>query len=192
MLTVKRKLAILMSYGEAKANIIKQIQDSPAGFLAEQLGERQPFCNQALRAFDVEENPTIMLLKEGDDLHLTVFSWKHECKKLKRVDLMFQTQPVEQWGEVAWEQKRILACAPKECDEPYDAMERNMYGVAVDLFRWLTQGIVNKGDTLEYIWFFPFGTRRAQDIPTLTMSATSEDKFRWQKPTHLSTLQTGA
>lgn len=182
-----------MSYDEAKANVIKQIQDDPARFLTEQLSEGQPFYNTALTAFDVEENPTIMQLKErGDDILITVFSWKHERKKLKRVDLVFQTQPAPEWGEVAWEQKRILLFAPVSCDEPYTLMEQHTYGAAVDLFRWLMQGIVNKGDTLEHVWFFPFGTRRAQDIPTLTMSATNKDKYRWQKPPRLSTLQTGA
>lgn len=182
-----------MSYGKAKENIIKQIQDDPAGFLAEQLSERQPFYNTALTVFDAEENPTIMQLKErNDDILITVSSWKHERKKLKRVDLVFQTQHSEEWSEVAWEQKRILVFAPVDCDEPYSVMEQHTYGAAVDLFQWLVQGIANKGDTLEHVWFFPFGTRRAQDIPTLTMSATSKDKFSWQKPAQLSTLQTGA
>jgi hypothetical protein len=182
-----------MSYGKAKENIIKQIQDDPARFLTEQLSEGQPFYNTALTAFDAEENPTIMQLKErNDDILITVSSWKHERKKLKRVDLVFQTQHGEEWSEVAWEQKRILVFAPVGCDEPYSVMEQHTYGAAVDLFQRLVQGIVNKGDTLEHTWFFPFGTRRAQDIPTLTMSATSKDKFSWQKPAQLSTLQTGA
>lgn len=181
-----------MSYDEAKTKLIQLILDNPAGFLTEQLSERQPFYNTALTAFDAEENPTIMQLKErGDDILITVSSWKHEYKKLKQVNLVFQTQPVRDWGEVAWEQKRILVYVPEDCDEPYGVIEQHTYGAAVDLFRRLMQGIVNKGDTLEHVWFFPFGTRRAQDISTLTMSATSEDKFSWQKPAQLSTLQTG-
>lgn len=181
-----------LPYDEAKTKLIQLILDDPAGFLAEQLSERQPFYNQALRAFDVEENPTIMQLKErNDDILITVSSWKHDRKKLKRVDLVFQTQHGEEWSGVAWEQKRILVFAPVDCDEPYSVMEQHTYGAAVDLFRWLVQGIVNKGGTPEHVWFFPFGTRRAQDVPTLTMSATSKYKFSWQKPAQLSTLQTG-
>lgn len=53
-----------LSYDEAKTKLIHLILDDPAGFLAGQLSERQPFYNQALRAFDAEENPTIMQLKE--------------------------------------------------------------------------------------------------------------------------------
>lgn len=105
-----------LSYDEAKTKLIQLILGDPAGFLAEQLSERQPFYNQALRAFDAEENPTIMQLKErGDDILITVSSWKHERKKLKRVDLVFQTQRSEEWSEVAWEQKRILVFAPVCC-----------------------------------------------------------------------------
>ena len=169
-----------MSYSDAKENIIKQIQDDPAGFLVEQLGDRQPFSNQMLTVFDVEENPTIMRLRGGDHIQLTVHSWKTEFKKLKRVDMFFRTQPVEEWGEAAWEQMRILSCIPKDSDGPYSVREQNLHGTAVEFFRWIMQEAINKNDTLDCVWLFPFGARRSQDIPTLTMCATNKDKYRWQ------------
>ena len=60
-----------LSYDEAKTKLIQQILDDPAGFLTEQIKDRQPLANNLLTAFDVEEKPTILRLQEGNDIYLT-------------------------------------------------------------------------------------------------------------------------
>lgn len=64
-----------LPYDEAKTKLIQLILDDPAGFLTEQIKDRRQLANNLLTAFDVEENPTILRLQEGNDIYLTVTSW---------------------------------------------------------------------------------------------------------------------
>lgn len=180
-----------MSYGETKTNLIQTILDDPAGFLTEQLKDRGVLHNTAVTAFDVEDGPTIMKLEDGDDVRLTVFSWREDLREIKRSDLEFFTQEIDEQGSVAWEQNRALIHMPIRPDEQPHVVSRYMHGDSLEFFQRLIRRFDLKSDTLDCVWFFPLGTRLVREIPGLMMYVTNRDKYKWHPPIQLSTLQTG-
>lgn len=180
-----------MSYDEAKTKLIQLILDDPAGFLTEQLSERQPFYNTALTAFDAEENPTILRLQEGNDIYLTVTSWDYGNKSMRRTEVQAHTVEPEEWDNIAWGQPHVTTCGPILSEDPFYMLDRAMRGDSLAYFQYLIRKFDLKNPLLDCVWFFPLGTRLVRDIPSLMMYATNRDRYKWHPPVRLSTFQTG-
>ena len=180
-----------MSYGETKTNLIQMILDDPAGFLTEQLKDRGVLHNTAVTALDVEENPTLMRLEDGDNIRLTVFSWRELLREIRRSDLEFHTQEVDEQGNAAWEHKRTLTHMPIRPDEQPHNVTRYMRGDSLEFFQRVIRRFNLKSEALDCVWFFPLGTRLVREIPGLMLYASNRDKYKWHPPIQLATLPTG-